>query len=69
MTEEIKKTKKIELHIHLDGSVLIETYVNYLLKSYDEIKSEVVAKDKCENLSEYLKKLIYQLVICKQKKI
>ena len=56
MIEEIKKIKKIELHIHLDGSVPIETLCELSGKSTDEIKSEVVAKNKCENLSEYLTK-------------
>ena len=67
MIEEIKKIKKIELHIHLDGSVPIETLCELSGKSYDEIKNEVVAKDKCENLSEYLTKFDLPIIYMQTK--
>ena len=56
MIEEIKKLKKIELHLHLDGSVELETISKIKNKSVDELKDNMIAKDKCGNLSEYLTK-------------
>ena len=56
MIEEIRKLKKVELHLHLDGSVDLETISKIKNKSVDELKDNMIAKDKCENLSEYLTK-------------
>ena len=56
MKEKIKQLKKVELHLHLDGSVNIETIAKMSNKSIDELKLEMIACDKCENLSEYLTK-------------
>lgn len=54
MKEQIEKLKKIELHIHLDGSVPIATISKISGKSIEELTEEMVAPDKCENLSDYL---------------
>ena len=56
MIEEIKKLKKVELHLHLDGSVEIDTINNITNENIDILKEKMIAKDKCENLSEYLTK-------------
>jgi len=56
MKENIKNLKKVELHLHLDGSVPLNTISKLIGKDIDEIKPEVVANDKCNNLSEYLEK-------------
>jgi len=61
MVEDIKKIKKIELHIHLDGSVQLKTLSDLSGKTIDKIKNNVVAKDKCENLSEYLTKFDFPI--------
>ena len=53
---DIKNLKKVELHLHLDGSVSIPTLSKISGLSEDELKKEMIAKDKCENLSEYLTK-------------
>jgi len=55
MNEEIKKLKKIELHLHLDGSLDINRVASITNESYDNLKSSMIACDKCENLSDYLK--------------
>lgn len=56
MIEEIKKLKKVELHLHLDGSVEIDTIKKITNENIDALKEKMIAKDKCENLSEYLTK-------------
>ena len=56
MIEKIKKLKKVELHLHLDGSVRIDTAVRLTGKSREELINDMVASDKCLNLSEYLTK-------------
>jgi len=56
MIEEIKKLKKIELHLHLDGSVELNTISKITNENIDILKGKMIAKDKCENLSEYLTK-------------
>lgn len=56
MIEQIKNLKKIELHIHLDGSISLELASTLSGLSISEVKKKMIAKDKCENLSEYLTK-------------
>lgn len=56
MRDDIKNLKKIELHIHLDGSVEPSTISDMSGKSVDEVYPLLVAPDKCANLSEYLTK-------------
>ena len=56
MKEELIKLPKIELHLHLDGAVSIEIASNLTGLSIEELKEKMIAKDKCENLSEYLTK-------------
>lgn len=57
--KEIQKLKKAELHIHLDGSLRINTILDLALKeginlSEKEIKSLQVSEN-CQSLNEYLK--------------
>jgi len=54
MLEEIKNLKKVELHLHLDGSVEIDTIASITNESVESLKNEMIAEDKCENLSDYL---------------
>lgn len=56
MIDEIKKIKKVELHLHLDGSVSIDTLHKLSNIEFDKLKEQIIAKDKCENLTEYLTK-------------
>ena len=56
MINEIKKIKKVELHLHLDGSVSIPTLQIISNKTEEELKKEMIANEKCKNLSEYLTK-------------
>ena len=56
MKEELTNLKKVELHLHIDGAVSMELAKNITGKSIEVLKKEMIAKDKCENLSEYLTK-------------
>lgn len=56
MIEEIKNFKKVELHLHLDGSVLVDTIKDLSNINIDKIKKEMIADSKCKNLTDYLTK-------------
>jgi len=56
MIDKIKNLKKVELHLHLDGSVDFDTMTFLTGDSLEELKKKMVASDKCESLSEYLTK-------------
>lgn len=56
MIENIKNLKKIELHLHLDGSVEISTLSKISGINEDDLRKDMIANDKCQNLSEYLTK-------------
>lgn len=56
MNEELIKLPKIELHLHLDGSVSIELASQLTGLNIEELKNVMIAPNKCENLSEYLTK-------------
>jgi len=47
---------KIELHVHLDGSVRLDTVAELLGRNINEVKYEMIAKEKCEDLNDYLTK-------------
>ena len=49
----MKNIKKVELHLHLDGSINKEYAEKLLNKKLD---TELKAKDKCNDLKEYLEK-------------
>lgn len=50
---DLKKMPKVELHLHLDGSIRVSTLEEYAKR---EVKKEVVAPSKCLNLGDYLTK-------------
>lgn len=54
MLEEIEKLKKIELHVHLDGSISLDLASKLTNLPILKIKEQMVAKDKCLDLGEYL---------------
>ena len=54
--KEIQKLPKVELHLHLDGSLSLDLAKKLTNKSLNELKEEMIAKDKCESLTEYLTK-------------
>lgn len=64
---DLKKFPKVELHLHLDGSVKIETAKELTSKATEEIKSQMIANDKCTNLNEYLTKFELPISIMQTK--
>ena len=67
MIEKLKKMPKIELHLHLDGSISPELASSLSNKNLEEVKLEMIAKDKCENLSEYLTKFDFPISLMQTK--
>lgn len=53
---DYNRLPKIELHVHLDGSVRLDTAADLLNRNVNEVKYEMVAKEKCEDLNDYLTK-------------
>ncbi len=51
---DYKSIPKVELHVHLDGSVRPETLAELANISLEQAKKEAVAPDKCLDLNDYL---------------
>ncbi len=60
----MKNLKKIELHLHLDGSINID-YAKKMINS--NVEKELKANDKCTNLKEYLEKFTLPLSLLQTK--
>lgn len=54
MREELLKLPKIELHLHLDGSMSLDVAKKITNLDGDVLRNKMIAPDKCVNLSEYL---------------
>ncbi len=67
MIDELKKLPKVELHLHLDGSIPIDLASQLSHCSVKELEKEMIADDKCENLSEYLTKFDFPIQLMQTK--
>lgn len=59
--------KKIELHVHLDGSVREETLKELLYKENEFIPDSFCVDNQNENLNAYLEKFIYPIKVMQTK--
>ena len=67
LLEKIKKMPKVELHMHLDGSIPISYVINKYNLKKEEIEKYMIADDKCKNLNDYLEKFDYPISIMQTK--
>lgn len=56
MVDDIKNMPKVELHLHLDGSVNVNTVSELLKLSLEDVKNKMIVKGECQSLTEYLTK-------------
>ena len=56
MQEQLIKLPKVELHLHLDGSVEVNTISNITKEKIEVLEEKMVTKENCKDLSEYLTK-------------
>lgn len=65
--DEIKKLKKVELHLHLDGSMSLELASKLSNLKIDEVKEKMIAREKCQDLTEYLEKFSFPISLMQTK--
>lgn len=65
--EKIKQMPKVELHLHLDGSLSLELASKLSGLNKENVKEKMIAKDKCQNLSEYLTKFDFPISLMQTK--
>ena len=64
MIEDFRSIPKVELHLHLDGSIPLNLLSNYLNRDAKEVAT---AQDKCQNLADYLTKFDLPIEFLKHK--
>ena len=60
--------KKIELHLHLDGSVSLDLASKLSGLSLKELKEKMIAPDKCFDLKDYLTRFDFPISLMQTKK-
>lgn len=68
MIDALNKLPKVELHLHLDGSLNIEKISKKYGIDYGKLREKMTADAKCENLNDYLTKFDYPISIMQTKK-
>lgn len=67
MIDEIRKMPKVELHLHLDGSLSIGLACKLSGLSFKEVFEKMVAPSKNDNLGEYLIKFDFPISLMQNK--
>lgn len=67
LLNKIKNMPKVELHLHLDGSLNTKDIQNKYGLSDEQIKDKMIADEKCKDLNDYLKKFDYPVSIMQTK--
>lgn len=63
----LENMPKVELHVHLDGSLDIDLAKRLSLLDDDEIINNMIAKDKCIDLNDYLTKFSFPCSLMQSK--
>lgn len=64
---KIKNLPKVELHLHLDGSIPLKIASQLSGLPQDNLPEKMIATDKCHNLSEYLTKFDFPIELMQTK--
>lgn len=67
LSEKIAKMPKIELHLHLDGSIPTSYVKNKYNLNDTEIKNKMIAGNKCKDLNDYLTCFDFPIAIMQTK--
>lgn len=67
MIDSLQNLPKVELHLHLDGSISMELASKLSGLSIQDVQEKMIAPDKCENLSEYLTKFDFPIRLMQTK--
>lgn len=67
LIEKIHNMPKVELHLHIDGSLNVSRIKEKYNMTDEEIDNKMVAQDKCSNLNDYLIKFDFPISIMQTK--
>ena len=67
MIDEIRKLPKVELHLHLDGSLSVGLASKLSGLSFKEVFDKMVAPSKCDKLGDYLTKFEFPISLMQTK--
>lgn len=67
LLNKIKYMPKVELHLHLDGSLNTKDIQDKYKLTDEQIKDKMIADEKCKDLNDYLKKFDYPISIMQTK--